>query len=112
VQCESLGKNFFVAKDFGGFAGIFLAAFIASNRQAPVEKKPRREGIGLPKRDSVPIKMIRWMMKSLIFADYHPAVWSVSHMRVSQMVPQTPVPGNQGCESYPNARGGQAPATK
>jgi hypothetical protein len=74
MRRESLGKFLFVSQHLGGFIGIFLAAFIASNRQVSGKRRPRREGIGLPKRDSMPIKKIRLMMKSLVFADYHPAV--------------------------------------
>jgi hypothetical protein len=74
VRCESLGENFLVSQHLGGFVGIFLAAFIALNRQAPVQGRPRREAIGLTKWDSMPIKKIRLMMKSLVFADFYLAV--------------------------------------
>ena len=53
---------------------MLLAAFIAPNRQGPIERRPRREGVCLTEGDSMPKKMIDLMMKFMVFADYHPAV--------------------------------------
>jgi hypothetical protein len=85
MWCESLGENFFVSQHLGGFVGILLAAFIASNRQAPGQGRPWRESIGLTKRDSMPKQKILVVMKSLVFADYHPAVLvCLPHVRLSE----------------------------
>jgi hypothetical protein len=74
MRGEGFRDNFFVSQHLTGLIGIVLAAFIAPDYQASGEGRPRREGVCLTQRDSMPIKVIFLMVESMVFADDHPAV--------------------------------------
>jgi len=74
MRSEGLGDNIFVSQHLDGLIGIFLAAFITPNHQAPGEGRPRCVGICLTEGDSMPIKSILVMMEAMVLANYHPAV--------------------------------------
>jgi hypothetical protein len=84
---ERIGKLLVESPHFRGFIEIFLAAFIAPDREGTIENGARAEGVGLAERNFVPKEEILPEMKPMVLAEHHPAVMGIlPHRNILQAV--------------------------
>jgi hypothetical protein len=89
---ESLRKLLFEPQYVVGFVGILFAALIASNVETPGESRPRRDGVCLTERYSMPKEQIGVAMKSTVFADHDRSAITMTPTikRTSHITPSKP----------------------
>jgi hypothetical protein len=71
---EGLWKLLVESPHFRGFVKIFLAAFIAPDREGTIGDRARAEGIRFAKRNSVFEEEILSNMKPIVLAEHDPTV--------------------------------------
>jgi hypothetical protein len=71
---ERLGELALESPHFRGFIEIFLAAFIAPDREGAIENGARAKRVRLAKRNFMSKEKIFSKVKPMVLAEYHPAV--------------------------------------
>jgi hypothetical protein len=72
---------------FRGFIEIFLAAFIAPDREGAIENGARAKGIRFAKRNFMSKEKIFSKMKPMVLAEHHPTVMVIlPHRNILQAI--------------------------
>jgi len=76
---ERFGKLLLDSQDVRRFIKVLLAAHIASDSERLVYRRARGDGVGLGKRDFMPVDEVAWNVVDVIFASYDPAIIIFPH---------------------------------